>query len=146
MRPQCLLAIVGISAVFAVPAVAEAQDEMRPTYSDSQAVRGRLWFQSACQSCHELTDMASADFKVKWGGRTAFDLFEIIATTMPQAEPGTLSARSYVDIVAYLMQLNGMPAGTTALSVQQAALASTRLTFTPHASPHASPHSTLRRL
>lgn len=86
--------------------------------------------------------MASADFKVKWGGRTAFDLFEIIATTMPQAEPGTLSARSYVDIVAYLMQLNGMPAGTSALSVEQSALASARLEFTSRATSSSTPPST----
>jgi hypothetical protein len=98
-----------------------------------------------CQACHEIKDMTSPDFKVKWAGRTAFDLFEIISTTMPEAEPGTLTQRTYVDIVAYLMQLNGVPSGTTALAAEPSALSSARLTFSPHTTPYASPHFRLRR-
>lgn len=125
--------LAGILLLPAAPAAAEAQQSLPPTYSDSQAVRGRQWFESVCQACHEINDMTSPDFKVKWTGRTAFDLFEIIASTMPEEEPGTLTQRTYVDIVAYLMQLNGIPAGTTALEAEQSKLSSARLTFTPHA-------------
>jgi hypothetical protein len=35
---------------------------------------------------------------------------------MPADNPGKLSRNQYADIVAYLLQLNGMPAGTQALS------------------------------
>jgi mono/diheme cytochrome c family protein len=145
MRLPRLLSVGAAVLVLAVPAAVEAQQALPPTYSDSQAVRGRQWFESVCQACHEIKDMTSPDFKVKWAGRTAFDLFEIISTTMPEEEPGTLTQRTYVDIVAYLMQLNGIPAGTTALSAEQSALSSARLTFAPHATPSASPHFRLRR-
>jgi mono/diheme cytochrome c family protein len=134
-------AMIVAASLAAASLGAQVAPAIAPTYSDSQAVRGRQWFESACQSCHEIKDMTSPDFKVKWSGRTAFDLFEIISTTMPEEEPGTLSQRTYVDIVAYLMQLNGIPAGTTALSFEQSVLSSTRLSFAPHAAPH----STRRR-
>jgi len=130
--PRCFLLLgLLLGAAFVHPV--EAQLASTITYSDSQAVRGQQWFESACQHCHEVKDISSPDFKVRWAGRTAFDLFEIISTTMPQADPGTLSRRTYVDIVAYLMQLNGVPAGRTALLAEQQALSSARLTFTPHA-------------
>lgn len=145
MRSRRLLSIAATLLVFGAPDAVQAQQALPPTYSDSQALRGREWFVSVCQACHETKDMTSPDFKVKWAGRTAFDLFEIISTTMPEEEPGTLTQRTYVDIVAYLMQLNGVPAGTTALAAEQSALSSTRLTFVPHATPSASPHFRLRR-
>lgn len=133
MRLPTLPFIAAALLLLLTPLLAEAQATLPPTYSDSQAVRGRQWFESACQSCHETKDMTSPDFKVKWTGRTAFDLFEIISTTMPEQEPGSLAQRTYVDIVAYLMQLNGVPAGTTALAAEPLALSSARLTFRPHA-------------
>lgn len=83
--------------------------------------------------------MSSPDFKVKWAGRTALDLYDIIVTTMPEGGPGTLTQRSYVDIVAYLMRLNGVPAGPSALSVEPSALASARLSFTSHPTPPSTP-------
>jgi hypothetical protein len=46
-----------------------------------------------------------------WDGRTAFDIFELIRTTMPIDNPGRLSREQYADVVAYLFKLNRLPAG-----------------------------------
>ncbi len=117
-------------------ATLRAQGNVPPTYTDSQALRGRDWFESACLSCHPSAAMSSPDFKIRWGGLLARDLYEIISTTMPQLEPGSLSRRTYVDIIAYLMQLNGIPAGTTPLTADSASLVATRLHFgAPTSSP-----------
>lgn len=116
-------------SVLTVPTVGFAQAEIPPTYTDSQATRGGQWFAARCQSCHPSRDMASPDFKVRWGGLRALDLYTIISTTMPQNEPGTLSRRAYADIVAYLMQINGLQAGSTPLASDSTALAATRLSF-----------------
>lgn len=122
------LAFAFVAAV-GVPTRLAAQTAAPPTYTDSQAVRGQQWFEASCQACHPTRDMASADFKVRWGGLMARDLYEIISNTMPQLEPGSLSRRTYVDIVAYLMQLNGIPAGTVPLTTDSTRLATTRLHF-----------------
>ena len=111
------------------PTTATAQSDIPPTYTDSQAVRGGQWFAARCQSCHPSRDMSSPDFKVRWGGLTALDLYSIISTTMPQNEPGTLSRRAYADVVAYLMQINGLQAGSTPLAADSTALSAARLSF-----------------
>lgn len=99
------------------------------TFSDSQAEIGRRWFAASCEECHALNEVSSADFRTKWGGRTAFDLFDIIARTMPEAEPGTLPRRAYVDIVAYLMKQNGVAAAAAPLADDDATLTATILNF-----------------
>jgi mono/diheme cytochrome c family protein len=105
--------------------------EVPGVYSDSQATRGQLWFESQCMACHPQRDMSSPDFQVKWKGLTALDLFDRISNTMPMTSPGSLSRRTYVDIVAYLLKINGLPAGTTALAADSAAMKQAALAFTP---------------
>jgi hypothetical protein len=116
----------------------EAQTAAPPTYTDSQATRGGAWYLSACEECHPSADFTSADFRLAWGGRNAFDLYERIRTTMPEATPGSLSRRAYTDIISYLLQLNGIPAGTVPLTADSLVLMSLRLVFAdpPHASRH----------
>lgn len=98
--------------------------------SDSQADLGRRWFAASCEECHAVDDVTSADFKAKWGGRTAYDLFDQISRTMPEETPGSLPRRAYVDIIAYLMQQNGVVA-TVPLADDDSTLAATVLQFAP---------------
>ena len=126
-----LLALVPVARLHAqAPAAAVTPAQ---SYTESQAVRGGQWYASACESCHPTRDMSSPDFKVRWNGLTALDLFGIISTQMPQNEPGSLSRRTYVDIVAYLMQLNGVQAGSSPLTADSTVLSAARLTFGTHA-------------
>lgn len=39
------------------------------------------------------------------------DLFYIIRTLMPYGQPATLSKQEYIDIIAYILMVNGYPAG-----------------------------------
>ena len=41
---------------------------------------------------------------------------------MPREEPGSLKDETYIDILAYLLQQNGMPAGKTELKADSAQL------------------------
>lgn len=106
-----------------------AQQLSTQSFTDSQALRGRRWFEGTCLHCHAAKEMASPDFKVRWGGRTALDLFLRISSTMPEDSPGSLSTRSYTDIVAYLMQINGIVAGVQPLTADSTVLAAARLGF-----------------
>jgi mono/diheme cytochrome c family protein len=80
-------------------------------FTVAQAARGEKVFAAQCATCHARKDLSSPDFHLKWNGRTVFDLFERLQSTMPESDPGSLSAAEYADVVAYLMKLNGMPAG-----------------------------------
>ncbi|MCC7003779.1 MAG: cytochrome c [Gemmatimonadaceae bacterium] len=90
---------------------------------------GDQWFRAVCLECHAVGSVSNPDFRLKWGGRSAFDLYELIRSTMPEHEPGSLTQGTYTAIVAYLMKLNGMPVGTSAISSDSAALATSKLSF-----------------
>lgn len=82
-------------------------------YTEEQAAIGKKVFTQVCQQCH-----APRQFRAlvqRWAGRTVYDLFESIRTTMPIDSPGRLSREEYRDIIAYLINLNGYPAGTDEL-------------------------------
>jgi mono/diheme cytochrome c family protein len=89
---------------------------------------GEQWFRSACLECHAVRGLDNADFRLKWGGRNALDLFELIRSTMPEHKPGSLTQGTYAAIVAYLLKLNGMPPSQR-LSSDSTQLAAIRLRF-----------------
>jgi S-disulfanyl-L-cysteine oxidoreductase SoxD len=93
-----------------------------------QAGRGQAVFQRVCAACHATVQFTSPGFRSGWNGRTVFELYEQIRTTMPQDNPGRLRREQYADITAYLLKLNGQPPAelttdSTALSSIQIQLA-----------------------
>ncbi len=48
------------------------------------------------------------------------DFFGYVTTRMPQGTPGSLTHDQYVDIMAYILQMNGYTASGTPLTYQQA--------------------------
>jgi mono/diheme cytochrome c family protein len=88
---------------------------LKGIYNAEQASRGEATYKGTCSACHATSDYIGEKFDKSWLGRTAFDLFETLRTTMPDDNPGALSRDEYVDVVAYLFKLNGYPAGDSAL-------------------------------
>lgn len=128
LRVSVVIALLSSALAACAPTTATPAPAQR-TFTDSQATRGLGWFDATCLSCHLVHEVSSAEFKFRWGGRSALDLYDRISTTMPEDAPGTLSRRAYTDIVSYLMQINGLPAGTVPLTADSLALASVRLSF-----------------
>ena len=102
-------------------------------YTEAQATDGATVWTNTCAGCHEAKDVTSADFRTKWVGRSLFALYEQIRTTMPDDAPGTLTAEQYLHSVAYILKLNGLPAGETKLVADSASLSA--LTFALPAPP-----------
>lgn len=94
-------------------------------YTTEQAERGRNEYTTACAHCHrsdllgdvrrEIPSLVEDDFFVRWSGRTAGELFNMISKDMPADKPGRLETAAYADILAYILQTNGFPAGPTEL-------------------------------
>ncbi len=91
-------------------------------YSEEQAERGQGTFRSVCGECHYSREFRDDQFKFSWRRRSVADLFQHIAETMPENAPGSLSSRQYADLVAYILKLNGIPAGTEDLPTDADAL------------------------
>ena len=77
--------------------------------------RGLEVYKGQCVRCHNVADHTSADFRLAWHGQTVRSLYDYLRGTMPDDDPGALSEQQYLDVTAYILKLNGMPAGETPL-------------------------------
>ena len=91
-------------------------------FSNAQASRGEQTFRQVCAACHDTGEFSGGRFRLTWVGQTAADLFDTISTLMPEGDPGSLSPAEYASVVAYLLQLNGYPAGDAELPASLSSL------------------------
>ena len=92
-------------------------------YTAVQATRGQATYEMHCAECH-MHDLAGHEyagalagfgFQLKWQDASLGELLGRIRS-MPLGSPGSLTGREYVDILAYVIERNGFPAGTTELT------------------------------
>jgi mono/diheme cytochrome c family protein len=116
-----------------------AQDSLPGLFSETQAARGGELYQQYCAACHgarlegnSAAPLVGAMFRARWedGQHTLDDLFYIVRSLMPNNAPGSLSKAQYADVVAYILQANGYPAGETELSPASATMKA--VTLRPH--------------
>jgi alcohol dehydrogenase (cytochrome c) len=131
--PLFVACFVSLLFVALQPAAAGA------TYAAEQAERGATLYSKHCASCHgdrleggagrPLTGPA---FTQTWGQatRSADDLYYVMHSSMPLPAAGSLTEREYVDLLAFILSRNGVPAGTDALSANPATLTALRMTTT----------------
>ena len=90
------------------------------TDSEEQAHKGHDLYEVYCASCHGSAlegqgalPLSGATFRTRWADdrHSVDDLFYIIRTLMPYGQPATLSKQEYIDITAYILIVNGDPAG-----------------------------------
>ncbi len=113
----------GSDASVAVASDSGADTRALPAfYSADQAVRGEGFFRETCLSCHASSEFRGSTFERQWRGRTVRDLYASIAFSMPDDNPGGLPAQTYTDIIAYMLELNGYPPGTTELKPNRTAM------------------------
>ncbi len=110
-------------------------------YADDQAERGRVAYERACIRCHgpdlqgiqdanllgdfgPRFELTGPEFMERWREDRLLSLYNFMRRDMPpRNEPGVaamfLEDREYLDIVTYVMQVNGFPAGNRELDVSR---------------------------
>jgi mono/diheme cytochrome c family protein len=93
-------------------------------YTLEQSERGQKAYGRSCGTCHR-DDLSGSDdgapalkgavFFERWKDRPLSEMYFVIAETMPQDAPGSLSAAEYADIISFLLRRNDAPAGEMAL-------------------------------
>lgn len=105
-----------------------AQSKTAPTttlsgiYTTAQAAKGEETYYTLCISCHPKGTYAGAGFKANWGGKPLSDLYDWVLNKMPKNDPGSLTPAESVEVIAYILQQNKMPAGKTPLAPNPNAL------------------------
>lgn len=90
-----------------------ARSVMDGVYTPAQAKRGNEIRTNSCAMCHGGSDWNG--IIRGWNGRSVADLVEHLRSTMPMGAPGSLKRQEYADVVAYMLSINGIPAGKTEL-------------------------------
>ncbi len=99
-------------------------------FTDEQATRGQAAYSKTCARCH-LESLAGGDespplvggkFSGNWNGLTLTELHDRVRGSMPTDDPGSYSAQHVTDVIAYVLRVNGFPAGKTELTHEGGAL------------------------
>ena len=99
-------------------------------FTKAQADRGRDQYMKSCASCHKADllgesaapPLAGPEFSQRWTGSTVDDLVTTIRRSMPQDAPDSLGTPAYVDLVSFLLSVNGSPAGEREMPLESGAL------------------------
>jgi hypothetical protein len=90
-------------------------------YTTEQAARGQKAYAESCVRCHKddlmgIEGAMKGDFFMERRREDNLEtLFLDVKATMPRGNPGGLPDQTYTDIIAYVLQNNDMPAGSTEL-------------------------------
>lgn len=114
----------------------------RGYYTEAQADRGMAYFRGSCMLCHtadptgptvmkpgsargvvlgserRIFPLRGEQFGNRWGN--VGNLYDKMHTTMPAYDAGGLTTQEYVDILAYILRANGLPAGNKELPADRA--------------------------
>jgi mono/diheme cytochrome c family protein len=127
---RTLFSLLGLlSCVSAAPQSAD-KNEAQPVkstldgvYTEAQATRGKAAYDTSCSSCHaaDLSGFSGPPltgdrFMDRWREFNLNILSDLIKNTMPLNNAGTLSEAGYLEVVAYILRTNGLPAGSDALT------------------------------
>ena len=93
-------------------------------FTAAQAKRGDDAYQASCAGCHgsdlratdpEAVNLSGPAFRAKWNGKTLQERFETIRDTMPPGSANSLGDKTYMDILAFILQFNEFPPGNQEL-------------------------------
>ena len=105
-------------------------------FSAAQVKRGEEVYRRACSACHldslkgdsVSPPLLGPSFTDRYVGSNVHEMISAIRGSMPQNAPDSLGDQGYVDLVSYLLNANGSPAGAADLPIDVTAL--TRIAVT----------------
>jgi mono/diheme cytochrome c family protein len=125
-----ILVIAGMATGRGTAAAAQGKTQWDGVYSDAQAKRGSEIYDKNCSGCHgpalegknDAPSLTGAEFGAAWNELSLKDLFERMQKTMPKQTPGSLAAAQYAEVLAFVLQKNGAPAGSADLPSEASGL------------------------
>ena len=115
--------VAAVSLAFAGTVASPASSGSTGPFTPAQAERGKAVFEQTCAACHGATltggsapPLTGPKFEASWAHPqvTLDDLLFLQRTTMPPRASSAISAEDHAAVFAYVLQMNGYRAGTTA--------------------------------
>lgn len=129
-----VLACAACAASFGLASISAQQGAKNVrdgVYTADQALRGKSGYDGVCARCHGVPLTGSEGngpalkgpaFLTHWDKDTLGSLYVKIRDTMPRDTPGTLTDEVKLQILTYVLQQNGYPAGSKELPLEVSAL------------------------
>jgi mono/diheme cytochrome c family protein len=133
----CTVAVAGL-ALGPIASVLSAGQAAKKTiwdgvYSDAQAVRGEGLYKTNCGHCHRdnlsgggseagAPPLVGPMFVSPWNDQPLSEVFLKIGLTMPKNKPDSLTPSIVADILSFMLKVNQIPAGSSELPADLAAL------------------------
>jgi S-disulfanyl-L-cysteine oxidoreductase SoxD len=102
-------------------ASAQAADAVGP-FNQAQVSAGRIAFLAHCGGCHNSyllgnsgPPLAGPSFVEDWSAKSTGQLFRFASTNMPFNAPGSLPQETYLNLIAFILAVNGAKPGLAAL-------------------------------
>src|SRR5579872_4450215 len=123
MRPNNILVASALVLVLGTAGAQARTSIWDGVYTDAQADHGHTLYMQSCARCHgadlsgtfEIPPLVGR-FMPYWSGSTLDALFDYVSTAMPLDHPGALGEGANADILAFILQSNGIPSGSKELS------------------------------
>lgn len=101
-------------------AIADPRTVNDGVFSEAQAEVGEQLYTDNCILCHDKKYFRPV--LKRWEGQPISVLFTVMSASMPENNPGFLSEKEYVDILAYILSLSRYAAGDTELDYKDGVL------------------------
>lgn len=108
--------ILVTSMLVCTTANAEPRTVNDAVYSKAQAKVGEKLYADNCLLCHDKKYFRPV--LKRWEGQSLSILFTVMSTTMPENNPGFLTEKENVDILAYILSLSRYAPGDAELDYQ----------------------------
>jgi len=123
-----LIAVWAATSVCGLLQLTAQKTETLGAFTAEQATAGRAAYQANCATCHrqdlvgggEAPPLAGSNFMSAWGSRPASELISYMQSAMPPSNRGSLGARAYVDLAAFILEANGARSGAQPLQATTA--------------------------
>lgn len=120
-RPALLRSVLVMAGVMAVlVATADQRSVNDGIFTEEQAETGEELYATHCLLCHDKKYFRPVLQRSE--GQPLSIMFTVMSTAMPESNPGFLSEKEYVDILAYILSLSRYAPGDTELSYENGAL------------------------
>lgn len=120
MRRVYRTALFTMLSLAAATAGAEQRTINDGVYTEAQADAGEVLYAQHCLLCHDKKYFRPV--LKRWEGQPISILYTVIVTSMPESNPGFLTEKEYVDILAYVLSLGRYATGDTELDYRDGAL------------------------
>ena len=101
-------------------AIADPRSVNDGVYTRDQAKIGEKLYAEQCMICHDKKYFRPV--LKRFEGQSLSILFAVMSTSMPESNPGFMTKKEYVDILAYILSLSRYARGDSELDYQDGAL------------------------